>query len=428
MKKETKFIIFMFFVFVFLAIVIPYNKAPDEEARYLLVKYMFQHNQLPLGTDPEVRIPLWGSSYAFSPFLSYMFGAVLMKCFSLFTTDPHALLVGARLSSVLCSTLTVYFIIKISDLLFSDDKKWIFILLCSCLPCFIFVSSYVNCDALAVLSTAIIIYSWIIGIRSLWDKKSCILLIIGLSLCVLSYKNAYGYILLSLLLYVYELYRSYKRNEIAVMLKKGFIIFICVLILGGWFYVRNYVLYGDFMGSDISTQLGELYAIDELKPSMRLTPYKSGVSLIYMLRNMEWIDNTYHSFIGKFGYMDLPLPELYYRIYNMIFCTGVIGLFIYLKNKVELKKDFLIKLLFVFSILIPVGLSIYYSYFEDFQAQGRYVLPILIPLMYFISKGIGKLMSYLKTSFQKYIMIIFTVFQISLVLYMLAEVFAGAYL
>ena len=34
---------------------------------------------------------------------------------------------------------------------------------------------------------------------------------------------------------------------------------------------------------------------------------------------------------------------------------------------------------------------IYYAYSTDYQHQGRYAMPIIIPLMYYIVKGIEKL-------------------------------------
>lgn len=36
-------------------------------------------------------------------------------------------------------------------------------------------------------------------------------------------------------------------------------------------------------------------------------------------------------------------------------------------------------------------LTIYYAYTTDYQNQGRYLLPALIPLMYYMTKGIQKL-------------------------------------
>ena len=41
-----------------------------------------------------------------------------------------------------------------------------------------------------------------------------------------------------------------------------------------------------------------------------------------------------------------------------------------------------------FAIVIPVLLSMYYSYASDYQPQGRYVLSCLLPLMFFVTAGI----------------------------------------
>jgi len=45
--------------------------------------------------------------------------------------------------------------------------------------------------------------------------------------------------------------------------------------------------------------------------------------------------------------------------------------------------------IFAVSIVIPVALSFYHSYWIDFQPQGRYLMPMLIPFMYFSVKGLG---------------------------------------
>ena len=43
------------------------------------------------------------------------------------------------------------------------------------------------------------------------------------------------------------------------------------------------------------------------------------------------------------------------------------------------------------NIIIPIILTLYYSYYNDYQPQGRYIMPMLIPFMYFIILGIEKL-------------------------------------
>jgi hypothetical protein len=44
-------------------------------------------------------------------------------------------------------------------------------------------------------------------------------------------------------------------------------------------------------------------------------------------------------------------------------------------------------------MLIPNILNIWASYSYDYQPQGRYSLPMLVALMYFVSIGINKLIS-----------------------------------
>lgn len=45
----------------------------------------------------------------------------------------------------------------------------------------------------------------------------------------------------------------------------------------------------------------------------------------------------------------------------------------------------------VFCILMPFILTIKYAYTVDYQAQGRYIMPGMIPLMYYVCRGLYKL-------------------------------------
>ena len=40
------------------------------------------------------------------------------------------------------------------------------------------------------------------------------------------------------------------------------------------------------------------------------------------------------------------------------------------------------------NMIIPFGLAVYYSYFSDYQPQGRYLLPLVLPMMYFVIQGL----------------------------------------
>ena len=88
-----------------------------------------------------------------------------MSIASFFSQDPGILLFGARCASILFGLLAVYFSIKISKLLFKGTARWIFIVLMSLIPQFIFLCSYVNNDIACVCCSLVISYGWIRALR-----------------------------------------------------------------------------------------------------------------------------------------------------------------------------------------------------------------------------------------------------------------------
>ena len=54
-------------------------------------------------------------------------------------------------------------------------------------------------------------------------------------------------------------------------------------------------------------------------------------------------------------------------------------------------KEWFFHINMLYCILMPAILTIYYAYTMDYQNQGRYLLPALVPLMYYTVKGIQKL-------------------------------------
>ena len=102
------------------------------------------------------------------------------------------------------------------------------------------------------------------------------------------------------------------------------------------------------------------------------------------------------------------MNRLIYDVYMIQFFVGAIGIlfvfkdFIFSKEKRNF-KNIIFNVIFIISIIIPWILSIYYSYFSDFEPQGRYIMPMIIPFMYFVVKGIEKIFKMIlrKEIFQK---------------------------
>ena len=390
-------IVFIITITIFaliLAIIQPINMGPDEKMKMDICTYIASHNSLPHGGDEAIRDQIWGISYGFTPILSYIVGGIFIKISNIFSQDIHIQYVSARLVSVICYSIMSIFIIKIAEKLFKNIYyKWLFIMLTTILPQVLFLGSYINNDSLALMSIAIIIYSWIKGLENEWNCKTCIMLSCGLGICALSYYNAYGYILTSALLFIADFIAEKKYAE---LIKKGLIITCITLTICGWWFVRSYIIYdGDVLGLKITDEYGEKYAQDEYKPSKRTTPANNNTSLLYMLIKQKWLSETAKSFIGVFGGMNIYLPKACYILYIIFFGTGYIGYSIRFYKNVKTdkknRKDNLLEIIFILNIIIPIMLSIYYSYYSDFQPQGRYIMPMLIPFMYFVTCGIQEI-------------------------------------
>lgn len=396
-KWAILYIAFLFCISLTLAIMQPNNVGPDEQMKMDICNYIVENGKLPHGGDEAIRDKLWGNSYGFTPILSYMIGSLFMMIAKNFTSDVHAFYVSARLVSVICYSLMGIFVIKIGKKLFENKFiRWIFILLATILPQVVFLGSYINNDSLALLSISMIVYAWLCAKESKFDIKDCIFLGFSLGICALSYYNAYGYILTSIIFFI--AYSILNRIGVKEFFKKGIIISIVTLSVCGWWFVRNAIIYnGDILGMKTCDEYGELYAVDSLKPSMILTPQRENQSVINMLKN-GWMQSTAKSFIAVFGAMDVVASPFVYYIYLGIFGIGFIGYiskYYKLKYFKELKADktnLILEIIFVFNIIIPFVLSVYYSYTSDYQAQGRYIMPMLIPLMYFITKGIENIL------------------------------------
>ena len=391
----------------------PYNAAPDESMRYQISDFIFHKGILPLGGDPAIRNPTWGISYGFTPILPQIIGAVFMKITSLFTKDDFALLLSVRLVSVLCNTGTVFMCFKIAKKLFSGLYRWIFVVSVALLPQFIFIGSYVNNDALAIFATSVIVYSWITGLQTHWSRSSCISLSLGLSLCALAYYNAFGFILCSILLYTADrliTYRSsgslLRRQEFRrdTLRQVGLIISL-VFLLAGWWYIRNAIIYnGDFLGLRTSNHYAQLYAQDKYKPANIYCGYTQHWTLFDMLIKQRWLQTSFKSMIGIFGYMQLDMKSALYYIYLLLWGISTVGVFSWILNGLFVrtakldKSKLLLPAVMLAAIPIPIILSIYYSYYSDFEPQGRYLLPMLIPLMFFITRGYQQIIEKLLTS------------------------------
>lgn len=403
---EIGFVILCGCFFFIWSIVKELNYAPDEFMRYQIPQYIFEHGALPDGNMDELRNGMWGFSYAYYPnMLGPLLSAVFMKAVSFFTAEEFALLAAARFTSVLCGSLTIWFLLKIGGRLFSTRTKWMVAFLAALIPQFAFLSSYVNNDIICVCGSGMICCAWVSGLQDGWNLKNAALLAGGISVTTLSYYNGYGWILCSLLLFCGSfLIDGRGQADYHRMRKTGILIAGVVLLFTMGFFIRNAILYhGDFLGMRALAEASEKYGAEYLKPSNRETPKNLGLTIWEMLQSrrwnsLGWIKMSFMSFVGVFGYMDNFLPMWIYKIYAGIFIAAGAGFLADAAGCIAHRGESASsaarkrRLLFLGSLIltavIPVLLSIYYSWAVDYQAQGRYFYPAFISLMTICGFGI----------------------------------------
>ena len=400
----------LFFCICFLtAASLQIDHAPDEAMRYLIPQYIVKHHALPTGSETEVMHSLWGFSYALYPYLTSILSALFMEIVSLFSGGAASMLLAARLVSVLSGTMALSFVFKIGELLWKD-KKYALLLATffGFLPQFVFLCSYQNNDSFAIFCIAFLIYLWIKGMKDGWKMGTCIGLGLACGLCALSYYNAYIYLLCSIPAFFISGYLY--RQKAKKMLSRAGLILAVAFLVAGWFFIRNALLHqGDFLGIRTSNELAEEHAQEEYKPSNKLSPAEEGLSFAdtflhkYKDHKANWFISSICSFIGSFSYLSVHLSNLMYAVYLAILGIGFL-LFLFLslgQNWWKQKERRLLFFLFAACILLSLGLSMYNSYYSDYQAQGRYLMPALIPLMIFITDGYGRGLGKCKSKGQK---------------------------
>ena len=390
---------------------------PDEFSRFMVPRFIFERGILPTANDEEVRIPGYGNSYALFPVVAYVFQAIGMRILSIFNNDADKLIYYARAVNLSFGVITQVMIYLVSRELFQKRAfRWFFCFFIMFLPQHLFIFTYVNTDAMSSMACSIISLALVYIYKKKINLKFSVLLSLGCALCILSYYSAYGYVLMAVLLCIIYFIQS-KDGKISYdyknALKWAVIISAMVVILSAWFFIRNAILYGgDFLGLETSRLMRIGYGAPEVNPELHPSFKEMGYSypkFLWMIATNHFLLKMIKSYICCYGSMIIEADPFTYGFYLVTYFVGLVGYVIRsvkrLKNKESDLKKILINAVLILGSLIPVFLITYYAYSSDYQWQGRYILSAVIPLSFFVTRGICYLLNKTKMK-EKYINII----------------------
>lgn len=382
----------------------PLLNAPDENMRMEVLEWILEHGALPRGDEPELLDELWGFSYALSVYGSTLLAIPGASIAAALGAGVEGIVLAARLTDVALSVAALALFFRVADRLFAlAPTRFLFVGLIGFLPQFAFVSSYFNCEALDLFSVALTTLFLMRGIEGHWKLGDCCALGIALGVCALSYYFAYGLFPVSILVYYVSVVRIRAREGDLVVSRdlifRPLLVALCAFAVCGWFFVRNLVLHGDFFGTRTINELGEAHAIEELKPSNRVTPQSLGVSIPSMVIDggdgqfLPWGPYVFKSSVGAFGMMSVFLGTLGYAAYALILGIGcVFGVVRFCVDMARGRGSQWLPLAagaVALMIAFTLAMALFYSWSSDYQPQGRHVMAAMPALMLVVAYGYG---------------------------------------
>ena len=359
-----------------------YARSPDEGSHADYIEYLATEHKLPVyGETRYIRNPGAYNAHATIPPLYYLLGVPAQ----LATRDlnRNEQMFALRLVSVLLGLLTVILVYRLGQLLVPDRP--IFALACATLvgfnPMFSYMSAAVNSDNLITTIYAALVLLWAHGILRLQTPSRRWLVGMGslLGAGLLTKPTIAPGLVVSGMVLLWlawrdRSWRSFGRSCMWV----GAI----ALLLSGWWYVRNWHLYGDPTGVLIVGSRPDVYAtagydrLDNVWNMVFNTDSKSA----------PFIRTLTYSYWGVFDYMNIVLPRWFYSILIGMTILSGLGSLIWLgrgwRQRQVVDRQHTLFLAFVFgsTITLTIATVINASYRIGYQPQGRYLFPAIVPL------------------------------------------------
>jgi hypothetical protein len=254
-------------------------------------------------------------------------------------------------------------------------------------PMHVAMLAAINNDGLAALWLTSVLWVSVVMIRRGLTRGRLLLTGVLLGLCLLTKNTA----ALSIPIALLSLWLATQRANERVPATRwfGWVLWLSIpaLILSGWLYIRNGLIYG--FDDMLIWQRHAQVAGDQLTTATYIAEQGLGPWLADLIRV------TFQSFWGQFGWMAVPMSGRVYLILSLISAMAGLGLCLLIARQIRrapIRWSTLASLIpLVTAVLFTVGLYLWYN--RSFvQFQGRYLFPAIAPIGLAFSLGIREIM------------------------------------
>lgn len=366
-----------------MATISKYNQHPDESVHIGAAKYYMDHHLPPEIGDPAVADTYspYGYSRLNSGEISYLFiGKFAMMLEPLQIADFRAFR---------------YFNVALFGflLLFAVYRKPFRLLLLPLLlsPQIWYIFSYCNSEGFAMVVILLIAYQMVVP-DSAWNRllatggKGCgwwelpgIIILLGFLL--LLKPNFYFF---GIYIFCYFLWRLFSgRTELSkrTLIRVGLVALAGITVFVGVRTIDSSI--NDFEKKARIYEAREKYADDLFKPSTPLDKKFAylqmkdrGVSIDTVLHRMYWGEKIFRSSFGEYGYTSVAGSYDYYDFVRYLAVIALLTITFFAIKNGGWEGLGLVAITFGCGFLLLMA-AFYQAWAVDFQAQGRYLLPIV---------------------------------------------------
>lgn len=357
---------------VAIAVITPAGKFPDEWSHLAYIRFVRAHHQLPpVGVTPsEMPVP-----QGFQPPLYYGLAALLPP----FAGEVNIL--WTRCLSILLGVLAILIVWRTAYLVFPDDLPAA-VLSCSFVaftPRFLYTCAGIGNLPMTALTCSLTLYWLVKLIRS--DShllKRCVAMGICFGLAMLSRPTA---VYLAPVCIAGIAYRIWKGKEFSWvgLIRQAVVFFAAAFLICGWWYVRNWILYGDPVLWNVVRETAGA-------PWMRTEP----PSAFYMLKQIAFLHASYWAYFGE---AEFHAGIWEYAVYLLLMGLAAVGLFEILvgraKNNREYGTSSFVLWLFVSACVIAIAEILIVQIRMD-APEGRYLYMAISPFSILLAAGLAK--------------------------------------
>ena len=238
-------------------------------------------------------------------------------------------------------------------------------------PMFLFISGSVNNDNLIVPLATLILWLVVRTLRQGWLSNGRALLL-GLLLGLAALTKLSGLALLPLTAAVLVIVAA-RRRAWGALFRWGALIAVPVIAVAGWWYLRNWQLYGDPTGLnamlDVAGRRPERFTLQRLRGEFQ------GFRLSY------W---------GVFGGFNVIGPQLLYGFYDFLMLVGLAGWIAWLaRRRGQWRSPVAERLLVLAAWVVLVLVALIRWTAQTYASQGRLAFPAIGAIAILVTFGLA---------------------------------------